>query len=75
VIDFILKWREKLKNTPTSPLTIKIHNELESLQVIKEYSNIREIVFFQFLLLFIQILCKTKIICISSVVYEFILAV
>jgi len=33
-MDFILKWQEKLKETTTSPLTIKIHNELETLKVI-----------------------------------------
>lgn len=33
-MDFILAWQEKLKNTPTSPLTIKINNELETLKVI-----------------------------------------
>lgn len=33
VMDFILKWEEKLKDIPTSPLTIKIHNELELLKV------------------------------------------
>lgn len=34
IIEFILKWQEKLKDTTTSSLTIKIHNELEKLQVI-----------------------------------------
>lgn len=34
VMDFILAWQEKIKNTPTSPLTIKLHNELETLKVI-----------------------------------------
>jgi len=34
VMDFILKWQEKLKDIPTSALTIKIHNELELLKVI-----------------------------------------
>lgn len=33
-MDFILKWQEKIKETTTSPLTIKIHNELETLKVI-----------------------------------------
>jgi len=33
-MDFILKWQDKLKETTTSPLTIKIHNELETLKVI-----------------------------------------
>jgi hypothetical protein len=33
-MDFILQWQEKLKKTPTSPLVIKIHNELETLKVI-----------------------------------------
>lgn len=35
-MDFILQWQEKLKNTPTSQLTIKIHNELETLKVINQ---------------------------------------
>lgn len=34
IMEFILKWQEKLKGTKTSPLTIKIHNELDELQVI-----------------------------------------
>jgi len=33
-MDFILKWQEKLKEMTTSLLTIKIHNELETLKVI-----------------------------------------
>lgn len=33
-MDFILKWQEKLKEMTTSPLTIKIYNELETLKVI-----------------------------------------
>lgn len=34
VMDFIVKWQEKIKITQTSPLTIKLHNELETLKVI-----------------------------------------
>lgn len=34
VMDFILEWQEHIKNTPTSPLTIKLDNELETLKVI-----------------------------------------
>lgn len=33
-MDFIFKWQEKLKDSTTSPLTINIHDELETLKVI-----------------------------------------
>lgn len=33
-MDFIIKWQDKLKDTPVSPLTIKIHTELEAIRVI-----------------------------------------
>lgn len=49
-IDFVLKWQEKLKETPKSPLTIKIHEELETLQVIKQFSK-KYFYFFTFYLL------------------------
>lgn len=39
MMDFIIKWQEKLKDTPTSPLTVKIHNELESMKVIYHSEN------------------------------------
>jgi len=39
-MDFILKWQDKLKETTTSPLTIKIHNELETLKVIRRVFNL-----------------------------------
>lgn len=45
VMDFILKWQEKLTNTSTSPLTIKIHNELEKLKVILHWKIYFFIVF------------------------------
>lgn len=35
-MDFIFKWQEKLKDSPASPLTIKIHDELETLKVINQ---------------------------------------
>lgn len=35
-MDFIFKWQEKLKDSLTSPLTIKIHDELETLKVINQ---------------------------------------
>jgi len=34
IMDFIMNWQEKLKDVKTSPLSIKIHNELETLKVI-----------------------------------------
>jgi len=39
-MDFIFKWQEKLKETTTSPLTIKIHNELETFKVIYHMNNL-----------------------------------
>lgn len=38
-MDFILKWQDKLKETMTSPLTIKIFNELETLKVFYQIIN------------------------------------
>lgn len=35
-MDFIFKWEEKLKGSLTSPLTMKIHDELETLKVINQ---------------------------------------
>lgn len=51
VMNFILKWQEKLKDTQTTPLTVKIHNELEILKVInnsKHYNVFKCYPFFIF---------------------------